>query len=340
MFLGGFKNIRKQVKATKDYVKLFTEPYTPSPVRHPPKSLSIGSMREAGSRFQDAVEPYVDCIEAVIRVAHWENPWRTGLLMVFYFWSWYAGYLHYLVLLSPLIGLGVTYVKSKDMFPGHGEVTRTTPQNAITPLGAATGFASAASDSISAAAKAPASASAWWRAIGDVYGTGREGLGLLEDCSIILEKVKNLLLWKVPEKTIKAALVYGAALAGLYFIPTTWLLNGAELGFGWYFFVVLGLKHHFPAYTEYKARMDSLAIFFQDVPSDRDLERERQEQLEREEAKRLQEEMNSEATLEEKSKGLEKVRQKVKHRLSRTKIRMGFGGDLYPTEPSSAAATR
>ncbi|KAI8588558.1 hypothetical protein BDZ88DRAFT_421417, partial [Geranomyces variabilis] len=301
------ETVREQVKSTKDYIKLFTEPYAPPPSKFEGKSLSIGSVREAGARFQDAITPYVDCIEAVVRVAHWENPWRTGLLMVFYFWAWYATYLPFFVLFSPIFGLAATYAHSKNMFPGHGTVTRVTPENAMTPLGAATGFASAASDSISAAAKAPASASKWWRAMGDLYGTGREGLVLLDEVSVYLEKVKNLVLWKVPRKTVVAALVYIGSLIGLYLTPRTLIYNGAQIGAGLYFFVIIGLKHHFPAYAAYKAQSDSVALFFEGVPSDADLEREEREARVRAEEEKLKAEMNSEATPEQKSKSLEKI---------------------------------
>ncbi|KAJ3015552.1 GRAM domain-containing protein 4 [Thoreauomyces humboldtii] len=333
---GVHDNIRKQVKSTKEFVALFTEPYMPPPshTQHGSKSLSIGNLKEAGARFQDAVDPYVDCLEAVIRVSRWENPWRTGLLMVFYFWAWYATHLPYLVVAAPLFGLGATYAHSRNLFPGHGDVTKTTPENAQTPLGAATAFASAATESIGAAVKAPANAGKWWKAMGDLYGTGREGLGILEDASITLEKIKNLILWKVPSKTITAGAVYVGAITGLYLVPKPLLFHLVQLGFGWYFFVVLALKHHFPAYRDFKQRTDSLALFFKGVPSDGDLEREKAEREEK--ARRVQAvkdavEAGEEPTAEDRSKLLNKIYQTSCIHTNPTSILQSLYGEMYLT---------
>ena len=77
------------------------------------------------------------------------------------------------------------------MFPGRVGFQRTTPETANTSVGAAASLASAASESLHNVVHAPISARNWWNALGDLYGTGREGLGLVEDASTMMEKIKK-----------------------------------------------------------------------------------------------------------------------------------------------------
>ncbi|TPX66979.1 hypothetical protein SpCBS45565_g04098 [Spizellomyces sp. 'palustris'] len=261
------ERVRKQARAAKDFVKCFTEPYIPLPSKRAAKSLSITSMKDAGTRFQSAISPYIDVLEYLVKLSRWQDPWKTGGYAVLYFWAWYARYLPYMILFAPLVGLLFTYMDthSHPIIQGH----RTTPQTASTHLGVTSSLASAATESFHYAVHgAPASASAWWKALGDLYGTGREGLGLLEDTSVVLEKVKNLLVWRVPEKTTQAALVYTAFIAILLTVPFPTLFYCTQFIFGWYFFVILALKHHFPRYRD---EFDPISNFFENIPSDAEL---------------------------------------------------------------------
>ncbi|KAI8815916.1 uncharacterized protein EV422DRAFT_335765 [Fimicolochytrium jonesii] len=260
---GVIESWRKQVDSTKEFVHVFTEPYVPAPV-HYTKSLSIRNMREAGSRFQDAVEPYIDCIEAVIRVSRWEDPYKTGGVAIIYFWSWYTSILSYLLVASPLLLLLTTYALHQNLFPSllHPPA-KTKPAEAATTFGAAAGFASAATESIGFAVHAaPASAAA-----------ASEGL----------EKFKNLVSWKAPDKTLKAGATYAFAIIALSMIPPHLIISLAELAFGWYFFILLGLKHHFPAFAARSAAQgDMVSRFFEGVPSDADIRAAEEEERRRE----------------------------------------------------------
>ncbi|KAI9091741.1 hypothetical protein DFS34DRAFT_321203 [Phlyctochytrium arcticum] len=292
------QRIRNQVRSTKEFIRCFTDPYVPTPRHANERSLSISSMKEAGTRFQDAFSPYVDVLEAVARVSRWENPGRSAAWAIFYLWLWYANYLPYVYLLSPLIFLLITYMKTfhpTSFLQGHMDVTPTSPKEAETRIGVTASLSNAATESLSFAVHtAPANAAAWWKALGEAYGAGREGLGLLEDLSEILEKIKNLLTWKVPDKTLQIVLLYSGFVVTVLLIPLPTIFYLAELLIGWYFFVIQGLNHHFPRYKE---EYDPIANFFRDVPSDADLDRtakrkEKRDLKVKEEKERVQKELD------------------------------------------------
>ncbi|KAI9017019.1 hypothetical protein BC832DRAFT_588302 [Gaertneriomyces semiglobifer] len=255
---------RVKTKVTKAWDALTKPPPKDPTIKHPRRGLTPASLKDVGLRLRHAAQPYMNVMEILFSIMHWQDPWRTGALATAYFYLWASHLLTHVLLFSPLLFFAATFLYRKPLLTLEHSHDKNGGNHRLSFREA---IKASIPDSSIAAAIDPfkSNPATWWRALGEVYGRGQEGVGLLGDTCVALEKVKNVLTWKPPYKTLHLFGAYSCFLIFTYSISVSTFFWILQFLMGLYVFVIHGLRHHHP---KYKNRMDLVVWFFEDVPAE------------------------------------------------------------------------
>ncbi|XP_028398161.1 GRAM domain-containing protein 4-like [Dendronephthya gigantea] len=198
--------------------------------------LAVKTLKDNINRFSSGIKPIKEFLNKVTWVLSWKNPAATMLIFLVYVFSFWHGLSVSLLLFLVIVQLSANFVYSR--FGTISDTEKT--ESAVDPP-------------------------SWSDRFQVVLHVARKVQNVLGNLSDYLEKVKNLITWKVPHVTFKLYIVLWLLFLSSIFLtgPHFYMLLGMVLGYK--LFILGPLYNRFP---KLKKRHDATHRLWLELPTD------------------------------------------------------------------------